>query len=254
MADTTAISWTEHTWNPWRGCTKISPGCKNCYMYTAQLRLAKRYKNPGIWDPFKVIRTTTWPDPHRWQREAAKAGRVERVFTCSWSDFFHQGADAWRPEAWKIIRECCNLQFQILTKRPENITARLPGDWEMGYPNVWLGVSVESPAYLWRTNALRVIPARVRFISAEPLLEPLPTLDLTGFHWLIVGGESGPGYRLMPHEWACELRDKAHHAGVAFFFKQSAAPRTEMGITLDGLEYKEYPSTPLLIYHLFRRR
>jgi protein gp37 len=241
MATETAISWTQHTWNPWRGCTKISPGCKNCYMYTAQLKRARFTGNPEMWNPFKVLKTTTWGEPIRWQREAAAAGRIDRVFTCSWSDFFHEDADVWRPKAWQLIHGCPNLHFQILTKRPENILKRLPPDWNDGYENVWLGVSIESPDYVWRAMTLRDIRARIRFISAEPLLAPLSNLDLRGFHWLIVGGESGPGYRPMGVEWARELREKARAAGVAFFFKQSAAPRTEMGTKLDGREYKEYP-------------
>ena len=241
MGNETKISWTQHTWNPWRGCTKISPGCKNCYMYTAQLKQARITGNAETWNPFKVLKTTTWGEPARWQREAAAAGRIDRVFTCSWSDFFHEDADHWRVKAWLTIRNCPNLHFQILTKRPENIYTRLPTNWRHGDPNVWLGVSIESPDYLWRADVLRRIPARVRFISAEPLLAPLSSLDLTGFHWLIVGGESGPGYRPMDLDWARELRDKALLAGVAFFFKQSAAPRTEMGTTLDGQEWKEYP-------------
>ena len=269
MAETTAISWTDHTWNPWRGCTKISPGCAHCYMYTAQFRMAQRTGKAAIWNPEIVQQTTTWPDPMRWQRRAAAAGKVERVFTCSWSDFFHEDADAWRSRAWEIIRQCPNLIFQILTKRPENIAARLPAHWltgfrflplvlhdlleetpvnldelaveRTGWPNVWLGVSVENPRYLWRVDLLRAIPARVRFISAEPLLAHLPTLSLEGIHWLIVGGESGPGYRPMKLEWARELREKALAASVPFFFKQSAAPRTEMGTTLDGREWREFP-------------
>lgn len=241
MGETTKISWTEHTWNPWRGCTKISPGCAHCYMYTQQERFGG--------NPFVVMQTkTTWNDPLRWQREAAAAGRTERVFTCSWSDFFHEDADAWRERAWQIIIRCPNLQFQILTKRPENIAERLPrtpwlGDfWGVGWPNVWLGVSIENPAFAWRADELRKIPARVHFISAEPLLAGLPDLDLTDIEWLIVGGESGPGFRLMKTEWARELRDKALDAGTAFFFKQISAPRTEMGCLLDGREWKEYPA------------
>ncbi|HXM32270.1 MAG TPA: phage Gp37/Gp68 family protein [Chthoniobacterales bacterium] len=237
MGETTKISWTEHTWNPWRGCTKISPGCAHCYMYTQQ----ERYGG----NPFVVQQSkTTWNDPLRWQREAAAAGRIERVFTCSWSDFFHKDADAWRYRAWDVIWRCPNLQFQILTKRPERIAQNLPSEWHRRWPwsNVQLGVSVENEKYLWRVDELRKIPARVHFISAEPLLAGLPGLDLSHIEWLIVGGESGPGFRPMKTEWARELRDKAQGAGTAFFFKQISAPRTEMGCLLDGREWKEYPA------------
>src|SRR5437868_587512 len=111
MGTETGISWTEHTWNPWRGCTKVSPGCANCYMFREQRRYGR--------DPTQVVRTKTWNDPIKWNRQAAEAGRKDLVFTCSWSDFFHEGADEWRDEAWAVIRSCPNLIFQILTKRAD---------------------------------------------------------------------------------------------------------------------------------------
>jgi protein gp37 len=185
VSDRTIIAWTEHTWNPWRGCDKVSPGCAHCYMFTGQRRWGA--------DPEIVVRTSKWGDPPKWERTAAAAGRRELVFTCSWSDWFHQTADPWRDEAWGVIRRCPHLHFQILTKRPERIAAHLPDDWGSGgYPNVWLGVSIENDRYVGRADVLRTVPAVVRFISAEPLLGPLPSLDLTGIDWLIVGGESGP--------------------------------------------------------------
>lgn len=186
-------------------------------------------------------RTKTWNDPQRWQKRAAATGASERVFTCSWSDFFIEEADEWRPEAWQIIRACPNLNFQILTKRPENIDARLPSDWGPGYSNVWLGVSVENPSFTWRIDALRRIPSRVHFLSLEPLLAPLPNLDLRDIEWVIVGGESGAGFRPMPHDWARHIRDQCETEGIAFFFKQSAAPHTEMGTRLDGKDFKAFP-------------
>jgi len=192
-------------------------------------------------DPSIVVRTKTWTEPLKWQRMAAEQGEFEMVFTCSWSDWFHEDADEWRDEAWGLIRRCSNLVFQVLTKRPERILVNLPQDWSRGYENVWLGVSVENNDHLWRVDALRSVPARVRFISAEPLLGPLSNLELDEIDWLIVGGESGPRYREMKNEWARELRDLALNSGVAFFFKQSAAPRTEMGTLLDGVAWREYP-------------
>jgi protein gp37 len=203
-------------------------------MFTAQERYGQ--------DPSVVVRTQTWGQPLKWERAAAAAGRTERVFTCSWSDWFHVDADPWRAEAWAVIRRCPHLHFQILTKRHERIVANLPADWGEGYPNVWLGVSIENDRFTHRADALRGIPAAVRFISAEPVLGPMPSLDLRGIDWLIVGGESGPGWRPMDHAWVRELRRKARAAGTAFFFKQSAAPRTEMGITLDGKIVREYPT------------
>jgi protein gp37 len=235
MSDATIIAWTEHTWNPWRGCEKISPGCAHCYMFTAQRRMG--------WNPEVVVRTTTWADPKRWERAAAAQGRRARVFTCSWSDWFHVDADPWRDEAWAVIRACPSLDFQILTKRHERIADHLPADWGPGgYPNVWLGVSIENDKFTHRADTLRQIPAVVRFISAEPLLGPVPSLDLTGIDWLIVGGESGPGYRPMHLDWVRALRARAQGSRTAFFFKQSAAPRTEMGITLDGKIVRHYPT------------
>ena len=233
MGQTTIISWTQQTWNPWRGCTKISPGCKNCYMFTAQRRYGR--------DPHVIVRTKTWNDPVRWQRRALREGKREFVFTCSWSDWFHELADGWRDQAWDIIRRCPNLIFQILTKRPERIADHLPNDWVEGYQNVWLGTSIETNDYVWRADLLRGIPTAVHFVSAEPLLGPLPDLNLEGIDWLIVGGESGPGFRLMDHSWARQLRDRALAQGLAFFFKQSAAPRTEMGTHLDGREWRQLP-------------
>ncbi len=234
MGKTTIISWTEHTWNPWRGCTKISPGCKNCYMFTAQ----KRYGR----DPSVVLRTKTWNEPLRWQHRAEQAGKKELVFTCSWSDWFHEDADQWREEAWMVIRRCPNLVFQILTKRPGRIIDHLPEDWGSGYENVWLGVSIETNEFVWRADILRRIAAVVRFISAEPLLGPLPDLELNGIDWLIVGGESGPKFRPMDHDWARVLRDAALAHDVPFFFKQSSGVRTEMETYLGGQSWRQFPT------------
>lgn len=228
MSAKTIIAWTERTWNPWRGCTKISPGCKNCYMFVAQERYGR--------DPSVVVRTKTWRDPLKWQKAAQAEGRTERVFTCSWSDWFHRDADPWRDEAWAIVRRCPNLVFQILTKRPEDILERLPTDWGEGYANVWLGVSCEDRCYgLPRIDLLRSVPAAIRFLSIEPLLEDVGPINLQGIDWVIVGGESGPGWRPMEHAWARSIRDQCHAAGVPFFFKQSAAPRVFSGVRSEHL-------------------
>jgi protein gp37 len=234
MGETTAISWAKRTWNPWRGCEKVSPGCAHCYMFEAQTRYGR--------NPSEIVRTKTWGDPIRWEREAKQSSRVDLVFTCSWSDFFHPLADAWRDEAWQIIGDTPNLTYQILTKRVENIPDRLPPDWGSGYSNVWLGTSIENRHFCRRRDRLISVPAAVHFISAEPLLEDIAdSLNLEHIEWLIVGGESGPGYRPMRTEWAKNLLQKSRRSGTAFFFKQSAAPRTEMGTTLDGLTYHEFP-------------
>ena len=210
MSKKTGITWTDHTWNPREGCS----------------------------------RTKTWKDPERWEQEARRGGKIENVFTCSLSDFFHEGADAWRMEAWEVIKRCPHLQFQILTKKPLRIMECLPPDWGAGYPNVWFGVSIEKNDCAWRADVLRQIPARVRWISAEPLLGPLPELDLEGFHWIVVGGESGPGRREMDQTWVRQIRDMAKTAGVAFYFKQSAGARAGQGDLLDGRRWREFPVIP----------
>lgn len=251
MSDQTNIAWTESTWNPWYGCTKVSAGCDNCYMF----RQMRQYGR----DPEVVTRSKTkFAQPLRWTSP-------RRVFTCSWSDWFHKDADAWRDEAWAIIRATPQHTYQILTKRPGRIARHLPADWGDGYPNVWLGVSIESQEQAFRAAQLACIPARVRFISAEPLLGPLTFDDVWGpvetvgdegqlyeqsevlqfFHWLIVGGESGPNgaRRDMALEWASALQDECRRAGVAFFFKQRSGPKSELtdGVPPDLL-VREYPT------------
>lgn len=213
MGETTGIAWTDHTWNPWHGCQKISPGCKNCYMY----RDKERYGQ----EPSIVLRSkTTFKDPLKW-----KSGRV---FTCSWSDFFIEEADPWRDDAWDIIRDTPHLTYQILTKRPERMEDHLPADWAWGWPNVWLGVSIENQKYAdERLPILMSTKAAKRFISAEPLLGPIfIEHDLLGMtscgrpDWVIVGGESGHDARLFDPNWAWDLLRQCRKAGTAFFMKQ----------------------------------
>lgn len=236
MGEATNIGWTHHTWNPWRGCTKISPGCTNCYMFTEQ----RRWGN----DPAVVARTKTWGQPAKWQWAAWQASRRELVFTCSWSDWFHHAADAWRDEAWSVIWDTPNLVYQILTKRADRIHANLPRNWgDQGYSNAWLGVSVEDQKTKWRIGELRKSPARVRFLSIEPLLEPLGKLDLRGIDWVIVGGESGPGHRQTSIAAMDEVAGQCIDAMVKLFVKQDSGPRPELqGRIPDWLwRYKQIP-------------
>jgi len=248
MSQSTGIEWTQATWNPWRGCTKVSPGCAHCYMFREQ----KRYGR----DPAVVTRSkTTFLDPLRWP-----TGRL--IFTCSWSDWFHEAADDWRDEAWDIIRRTPRHTYQILTKRPERIAQHLPRDWGTGYPNVWLGVSVENQRHIGRADLLARVPAVVRFLSCEPLLGPLTfrwavwhpigrtatTDHLDGlrhyFHWLIAGGESGPEARPCRAEWLRSLRDECREAGVPFFLKQLGGWPDKHGASkavLDGACWTEMP-------------
>lgn len=251
MAETSKIEWTDATWNPWYGCHKVSQGCKHCYMFREQ----KRYGR----DPNTVQRSKTrFNDPLTWTEP-------RRVFTCSWSDWFIEEADAWRDEAWDIIRRTPHLTYQILTKRPENIAGRMP---PYDLPNVWLGVSVENQqAANERIDYLLRASAAVRFLSCEPLLGPLdleyalyqrygcngsapdPECVECGWQantvdWVIVGGESGPDCRPMDIAWAQNLRRQCEASGVAFFMKQLGGhpnKRHELDDLPEDLRVREYP-------------
>lgn len=229
MSKRTEIIWTESTWNPWQGCTRVSPGCDHCYMYTAKRRYGQ--------EPSVVVRSArpTFRNPMRWRDP-------RKVFTCSWSDFFHQGADGWRSEAWDIIRATSRHTYQVLSKRPERIARCLPPDWYAGWPHVWLGVTVENADYVGRIDILRQLPAKVRFLSIEPMLGPIPNLDLTGIHWVIVGGESGPHFRPCDPAWVRDICDQCVASGVPFFFKQLGGLTPKAGgRALDGRFWDEFP-------------
>jgi len=227
----TGISWTDETYNPWRGCAKISPGCSHCYAEGT----AKHWTDPKlkIWgkNTTRSRKKETSQDlskwtPYRWNREAIKAGKRMKVFCLSMGDFFedHKTLNNLRPKMWKVIRETLYLDWQLLTKRPENISVMLPDDWgEEGYPNVWLGTSIENNDYVWRAEELIENPAVIHFISYEPALGPLDDLDLTDIEWLIYGGESGPRFRPDDKRWARDMWKRCRKAGVAFFYKQDAA-------------------------------
>jgi protein gp37 len=244
------IAWTDNTANFWMGCTKVSPGCTHCYAET----LTTNRMGLEVWGPTASRQEvkSVWANLRRWNRLAREEGTRARVFVMSLGDFAEQRADLVdvRRRAWDAMRACESLDFQILTKRPEHYPDILPADWNAApWPNVWLGTTIESDAYAYRADRLRAVPAAVWFISAEPLLAPAPSLDLTGIHWLIVGGESGAGFRPMDHAWARALRDKAVASGTALFMKQSAAYRTELGTYLveaDGSRWawKQFPATP----------
>lgn len=229
MADNTNITWTRKdgkpgaTWNPWYGCTKVSTGCKNCYMD----RWAKRAGR----DPEVVRRAAaaSFFSPYRIMRR--RPGSF--VFTCSLSDWFHQAADSWRTEAWDIIRHTRSLTYQILTKRPERIKDHLPADWGTGYRNVWLGVSAEDQRTAeLRVPILRKVPAAIRFLSLEPLLGPIDLERLlpktweqerTGEKWwVIVGGESGPGRRPLDLKWLEAIWMDCSDLGIPLWVKQDS--------------------------------
>lgn len=224
MGDKTGIQWADHTWNPWVGCTKISAACDHCYAEG----WAKRAGAPELWQgERRRTSAANWQAPIRWNRAAAAEEGRARVFCASLADFFdNQVPTRWRDDAWHRIDQTLNLDWLLLTKRPENILKMLPSpaigapEWEEGWRNVWLGTTVENRAALRRVDILRRMPAAVRFLSIEPLLEDLGEVDLFGISWVIVGGESGPDARPMHPDWVRSLRDQCKAARVAFFFKQ----------------------------------
>lgn len=249
MADTTGIEWTDATFNPWWGCERVSPACAHCYADT----LARRYGH-DLWGAGHSRRFFTdqhWARPRKWDRDAASRGARTRVFCASMADVFEDlgELDLWRERLWALIEETPRLDWQLLTKRPENVVSMVP--WRDGWPeNVWVGTSIENSRHTYRAEILRELPAQVRFISAEPLLGSLflngkpnrRPLDLTGIHWLIAGGESGPRHRPMDLEWVRELRAACREAGVAFFYKQRGGRTPKAGgRELDGRTYDELP-------------
>lgn len=235
MASSSNIEWTEATWNPVTGCTKISDGCKHCYAATMAKRL-HAMGNPRYRNGFNVTLHHDLIDtPLRWKKP-------RRIFVNSMSDLFHQDIPfEFIQRVFQTMEKAYWHTFQILTKRSERLVElapRLP--WP---PNVWMGVSVENEKVLHRINDLRNIPAHIRFLSCEPLLGPLENLNLEGIHWVIVGGESGPGARPMEAEWVRSIRDQCREQQVAFFFKQwGGVQKHRTGRILDEQTYDEYPN------------
>lgn len=234
MSDRSHIEWTEATWNPVRGCTKVSPGCKHCYAET----FSERFRGvPG--HPFEQgfdlrVVPGALDLPLRWRK-----GR--RIFVNSMSDLFHEGVgDAYIRQVFDVMNRAPQHQFQVLTKRAERMLAfctrhPLP-------PNAWMGVSVENAAYRSRISLLRRVPAQVRFLSLEPLLGPVGHLGLRGIHWVIVGGESGAGARPMRAEWVRDIRQQCLDARVPFFFKQwGGVHKSWEGRVLDGRTWDAMP-------------
>ena len=253
MGTNSEVGWTNHTWNGWIACHKVSEGCAHCYMY--------RQSGFYSFNPSQVRRTKdpTFYAPLKWKEPAL-------VFTCSWSDFFIDEADKWRDDAWDVIRQTPHLTYQILTKRPERIADHLPDDWgENGYPNVWLGTSVELNKYRSRIEHLVKVPAPIHFLSLEPLLGPIDLIQSFNWSpghwesygaridWIIVGGESGKGGRLMDASWVKELRDYATAKDYKgdrprlFFLKQWGGTKKCKchGVygckLLDGEDWREIP-------------
>lgn len=306
MSDKTEISWTDATWSPVTGCTRISDGCTNCYIErTPPFRMAhRRFNGDGVGSTTGVqLHPERLRIPMHWRKP-------RKVFVCSMADLFHDDVpDDYIASVFGVMAVCPDHPFQVLTKRPTRMRSLLGGDfrdqvaeettellattpppgryWPLTFdrttedgfniwgpvawplPNVWVGTTVESADYLWRIDKLRENPAAVRFLSLEPLLGPLPNLDLTGIDWVIVGGESGPGARPMHPAWVRDIRDQCQAAGVAFHFKQWGEWTPERGVRhndfhqfdndpgsyvmrvgkkaagreLDGRTWDEYPKT-----------
>ncbi len=214
MADRTAIEWTEATWNPVTGCTKVSPGCAHCYAETFAERFRGVAGHPYEQGFDLQLRPERLEQPLLWRQPRT-------IFVNSMSDLFHEEIPAWYlREVFKVMRRASWHTFQILTKRSERLV-EVARRWR--WPeNVWMGVSVENQRWARRVDDLRSVDAKVRFLSCEPLLGPL-RLNLRGIHWVIVGGESGPKARPMSSEWARDIRQQCEAAGVPFFFKQWGA-------------------------------
>jgi protein gp37 len=229
MAKNSSIEWTHHTFNPWWGCTKISPACDHCYAETWAKRVGQ-----AVWgkdSPRRFFSDTHWKDPLKWNAEAAAEGQRRRVFCASMADVFESRTELlpWRKRLWNLIEVTPMLDWLLLTKRPQNIGKMVP--WSDVWPeNIWLGTTVENQKFAeLRLPHLLKHPAKVRFLSCEPLLG---SIDLRtwikadrkktsfGIDWIIAGGESGPGARPMHPDWARNLRDQAAKKGVAFHFKQ----------------------------------
>ena len=235
MAVDSKIEWTDATWNPVTGCNKVSPGCKLCYAE----RLTRRLKATGMVKYRNGFAVTTHPDaleiPLRWRKPRT-------IFVNSMSDLFHeQVSDEFVRDVFGVMEQADWHRYQVLTKRPERVAAL---DSELPWPpQVWLGVSVESDRYLHRIDLLRRCGAAVKFLSLEPLLGPLPDLNLDGIDWVIVGGESGPGARPMEADWVRDIRSQCRDAGVPFYFKQwGGVFKKRHGRELDGRTWDEMPN------------
>lgn len=242
MADKTGISWTDHTFNPWWGCTKIAPGCDHCYAAAFDHRVGGQYFE--IHQAPRLTSTQNWQKVMRWHRAAVKDNIKHKVFCGSMMDWCDKDApEGARTELFKLIKATPMLEWQLLTKRATLIERYLPPDWGDGYENVWLGTTVEDREYgLPRIDALRTIPAKVRFLSVEPLLEDLGTVNLDNIHWAIIGGESGNGFRPCDESWIRHFIAECDLADVAVWFKQHGGRgRDKGGCLIDGHEIKHWP-------------
>lgn len=234
MSTKSAIEWTESTWNPLTGCTKVSPGCKHCYAERMAMRL-KAMGQPNYANGFELtLHEHTLEAPLAWKKP-------QMIFVNSMSDLFHRDVPvAFIQRVFTVMQQASWHTFQVLTKRSDRLAALSDFiDWPQ---NVWMGVSVENSSYASRINDLRTTAARVKFLSLEPLLGPLPALRLDGINWVIVGGESGPGARPLEAAWVIDIRDQCLRAGVPFFFKQwGGVWKKKHGRLLEGKTWNMLP-------------
>jgi protein gp37 len=243
MAENSAIEWTDHTFNPWIGCQEVSAACDHCYARV----MNERWGWVEGWGPHGERKRTSpsnWKKPLQWAKAAN--GARPKVFCASLADVFDNRAPAGAlADLWQLIRATPELDWLLLTKRPENIKARLPDDWRAGWANVWLGTTCEDQDQLDRRwPKLNAIPAHRRFISYEPALGPLRLQVFERLpDWIICGGESGAGARPMSPDWVRSVRDQCSAAGVAFFFKQwGGQNKAATGRLLDGRTWDEMPA------------
>jgi protein gp37 len=235
MAPKTTIEWTESTWNPVTGCTKISPGCKHCYAERMAIRL-RAMGQPNYSNGFNLtLHEHVLEAPLQWKKP-------QMIFVNSMSDLFHEDVPEWFIlKTIDVMRRAYWHQFQVLTKRADRL-AELDSiiDWP---DNVWMGVSIENSDYLFRANCLRATAAKLKFLSIEPLLGPIPEINLDNLDWAIVGGESGPKARPMDEKWVIDIRNQCLKANVPFFFKQwGGKNKKKAGRLLEGRVWSQWPN------------
>jgi len=241
MAQNSKIEWTESTWNPVTGCSKISVGCRNCYAERMALRL-KAAGSPNYVNGFRVtLHPHILKIPLHW-----KQPRI--IFVNSMSDLFHNNVPFnFITKIFDVMRQASHHQFQALTKRSQRLLQLSP---KLQWPqNVWMGVTVENADCSFRIDHLRQTPAAIKFVSFEPLLGPIPNINLKGIDWVIVGGESGPGARPMNPAWAIDIRDQCLAADIPFFFKQwGGVNKKRNGRKLEGQKWNQMPPSQELLY------
>jgi len=235
MGQKTEIPWTHATFNPWWGCAKVSPACDGCYAERWARRFGVRW---GHGQARRYFGEKHWDEPRRWNAKCARQGTTKRVFCASMADVFDTGVEqSHRERLWTLIQETPSLTWLLLTKRIGNVAKMLPRDWGNGYPNVWLGSTVVNQQEIDRDiPKLGATPARIRFLSMEPLLEAVE-IQSGGIDWVIVGGESGHSARSMSIDWVRSLRDQCQAAGIRFFVKQLSEIDTK-----DFRHFERFPS------------